>query len=145
MFSKACEYAIRAVVYIASETDDTKKVGIQEICNHIEAPQHFTAKILQTLTRKQLVNSQKGVNGGFSLNDVQKKKSLKEIVEAIDGEQLFIGCGLGLKQCSESKPCPIHNQFKDIRNRLTKMMDTTSIEMLAKRLLNGESVLINTI
>ncbi|MCD6062430.1 MAG: transcriptional regulator, BadM/Rrf2 family [Flavipsychrobacter sp.] len=144
MFSKACEYAIRAVVYIASETDETKKVGIQEICDHIEAPQHFTAKILQTLSRKHIVNSQKGVNGGFFLDSVQKKKSLKNIVEAVDGDQVFVGCGLGLKQCSETKPCPIHNQFKDIRNRLTKMMESTTIDALAIRLLKGESVLMQT-
>lgn len=143
MFSKACEYAIRAVVYVAAETDETKKVGILEICDHIEAPQHFTAKILQTLSRKHIVNSQKGVNGGFYLNGSQKKNSLKEIVEAIDGDQVFVGCGLGLKQCSETKPCPIHNQFKDIRNRLTKMMESTTVETLANRLLNGESVLIH--
>ncbi|WP_276134281.1 RrF2 family transcriptional regulator [Polluticoccus soli] len=143
MFSKACEYAIRAVVYIAAETDETRKVGILEICDHIEAPQHFTAKILQTLSRKHIVNSQKGVNGGFFLDKQQKKKSLKDIVEAVDGDQVFVGCGLGLKQCSETKPCPIHNQFKDIRNRLTKMMENTTVETLANRLLNGESVLIN--
>lgn len=143
MFSKACEYAIRAVVYIASETRDERKVGILEICDHIEAPQHFTAKILQTLSRKHIVNSQKGVNGGFFMDSSQMKKSLRDIVEAIDGTQVFIGCGLGLKQCSETTPCPIHNQFKDIRNRLTKMMESTTIDTLANRLRNGESVLIH--
>ena len=85
MFSKACEYGIRAIVYIASETDDSRKVGIIEVCQHIGAPLHFTAKIMQTFTRKQIVNSQKGVNGGFYLDSSQRKKSLKEIVEAIDG------------------------------------------------------------
>ena len=142
MFSKACEYAIRAVVYIASETNDSIKVGIQDICNHIEAPQHFTAKILQTLSRMQLVSSQKGVNGGFYLTAEQRRYPVRKIVEAIDGDKLFIGCGLGLKQCSEIKPCPLHNQFKDIRNRLCKMMDTTTIEVLAIRLKKGGSVLV---
>ena len=117
-------------------------MGIQDICHSIEAPQHFTAKILQALSRQHIINSQKGVNGGFYVDPGQRKKSLKEIVEAIDGDQLFVGCGLGLKQCSETKPCPIHNQFKDVRTRLTKMMESTTVEILAKRLASGESVLI---
>lgn len=145
MFSKACEYGIRAVVYIASETDEVKKVGVLDICDHIEAPQHFTAKILQVLSRKHIISSQKGVNGGFYLNTGQKKKALKAIVEAIDGDQLFTGCGLGLKQCSETRPCPIHFQFKAIRTRLEKMMSETTIEALAIKLQRGESVLIQNL
>ena len=142
MFSKACEYGIRAIVYIASETDDSRKVGIIEVCQHIGAPLHFTAKIMQTFTRKQIVNSQKGVNGGFYLDSSQRKKSLKEIVEAIDGGKIFTGCGLGLKECSEVKPCPIHDQFKEVRNRLNLMMQNTSIQKLAEKLKSGQSVLV---
>ena len=142
MFSKACEYGIRAIVYIASETDDSRKVGIIEVCQHIGAPLHFTAKIMQTFTRKQIVNSQKGVNGGFYEDSSQRKKSLKEIVEAIDGGKIFTGCGLGLKECSEVKPCPIHDQFKEVRNRLNLMMQNTSIQELAEKLKSGQSVLV---
>ena len=142
MFSKACEYGIRAIVYIASETDESRKVGIIEVCQHIGAPLHFTAKIMQTFTRKQIVNSQKGVNGGFYLDSNQRKKSLKEIVEAIDGGKIFTGCGLGLKECSEVKPCPIHDQFKEVRNRLNSMMQNTSIQELADKLKSGQSVLV---
>jgi Rrf2 family transcriptional regulator, iron-sulfur cluster assembly transcription factor len=142
MFSKACEYGIRATVYIASETNPSTKVGIDEICAHIEAPRHFTAKILQVLTRRGIVSSQKGVNGGFYIEAHQREMPLKVVVEAIDGNRLFTGCGLGLKQCSETKPCPLHNQFKGIRNALNQMMDDTTIDMLAERLKKGETVLM---
>ena len=97
---------------------------------------------MQTFTRKQIVNSQKGVNGGFYLDSSQRKKSLKEIVEAIDGGKIFTGCGLGLKECSEVKPCPIHDQFKEVRNRLNLMMQNTSIQELAEKLKSGQSVLV---
>jgi len=142
MFSKTCEYAIRATVYIASETTSSNRVGIDDICSHIEAPKHFTAKILQTLSRKNIISSQKGVHGGFYIDSFQRGKTLKEVIVAIDGDQLFTGCGLGLKQCSEEKPCPMHHQFKLIRNDLNKMMQETTIEMLAVRLKNGETVLM---
>ncbi|NCI46279.1 RrF2 family transcriptional regulator [Sediminibacterium soli] len=142
MFSKSCEYGIRAAVYIASEAHEGHKVGIAEICRHIEAPRHFTAKILQTLSRRNIISSQKGINGGFYLDDSQKKKSIKEIVEAIDGNGLFTGCGLGLKRCSETKPCPIHKQFKEIRRKLTEMMEGKDIGTLAIQLKKGRVVLM---
>jgi len=141
MFSKACEYAIRAVVYIASGTSETSKVSIDDICAHIEAPRHFTAKILQVLTRKNIVSSQKGVHGGFFINNIQRALPIKQIVTAIDGENLFTGCALGLKQCSHKKPCPMHHQFVVIRDELNRVMNETSVDMLAKRMADGSSVL----
>lgn len=141
MFSKSCEYGIRAIIYIAAENEKGKKVGIAEICENIEAPAHFTAKILQILSRNRIVNSQKGVNGGFYLDEYQRDLKLIEIVTAIDGKAIFTGCGLGLKQCSESNPCPLHNKFKAIRNDLKKMLESTTIDELGKNLKKGKSVL----
>lgn len=137
MFSKSCEYAIRAVIYISAEGSIEKKVGIDQICKHIDAPKHFTAKILQILTRYKIVTSQKGVNGGFYLNKTQKSKPLIEIVFATDGNMLFSGCGLGLKECSEAEPCPLHDKFKSIRNNIKKMMEESTIDSMAKKLNNG--------
>src|SRR4051812_7274604 len=122
MFSKSCEYAVRAAIYISAESSKDNKVGISEICEHIEAPRHFTAKILQILTRNKIVSSQKGVNGGFYVDKMQGEKRIIEIVEAIDGNTLFTGCGLGLKECSETEPCPLHDRFKSIRAGIRKML-----------------------
>lgn len=141
MFSKSCEYAIRAIIYIASENEQGKKVGISEICENIEAPEHFTAKILQILSRNRIVNSQKGVHGGFYLDEYQKDLKLIDVVMAIDGKALFTGCGLGLKHCSETNPCPLHNKFKAVRNDIKKMLEDTTIEELGKSLKKGKSVL----
>src|SRR5690606_11344144 len=65
MFSKACEYGIRAVIIIESYSKNNKKIGIKEICNGINAPEPFTAKILQNLRKLDIINSTKGPNGGF--------------------------------------------------------------------------------
>lgn len=141
MFSKSCEYAIRAAIYIAAKGTPDKKVGIEEICDHIEAPKHFTAKILQILTRNQIISSQKGVNGGFYLNKYQSKMTLAQIVSAIDGDLLFTGCGLGLKECSEIEPCPLHDKFKGIRAGIKKMLEESTIEAMAGKLKKGKGFL----
>lgn len=141
MFSKSCEYAIRSTIYISAESSMEKMVGIDQICEHIDAPKHFTAKILQILTRNMIVSSKKGVNGGFYLNRTQKNKPLIEIVLATDGDVLFSGCGLGLKECSEAEPCPLHDKFKSIRNNLKKMMEESTIDSMAKKLKKGNGFL----
>jgi Rrf2 family transcriptional regulator, iron-sulfur cluster assembly transcription factor len=141
MFSKSCEYAIRAAIYISAEGSIEKKVGIADICAHIEAPRHFTAKILQILTRNKIVSSQKGVNGGFYLDKKQNGKPLMEIVFATDGKLVFSGCGLGLSECSETEPCPLHDKFKSIRSAMSKIMEESSIEDMAKKLIKGNGFL----
>jgi Rrf2 family iron-sulfur cluster assembly transcriptional regulator len=141
MFSKSSEYAIRAAIYIAAEGKKDKKVGISEICEHILAPQHFTAKILQVLSRNRIISSQTGVNGGFFLDKQQGAIQLIEIVKAVEGDHLFSGCGLGLKECSETEPCPLHQQFKTIRSGLVSMMEKATIEGMAKKLKKGNGFL----
>jgi len=65
VFSKTCEYAIRAVLFISHKTAAGGKIGIKEIANGIDSPEHFLAKILQDLSRRELYNRQKGQMADF--------------------------------------------------------------------------------
>lgn len=141
VLSKSCEYAIRAVIYIAASSTDGRKVGIAEICSAIEAPDHFTAKILQILSKSKIVSSQKGINGGFCLNSEQMQLRLIDIVKAIDGDNVVTGCALGLKTCSDEKPCPIHNQYRTIRESLKAILEGQTITDLADSLKSGAGFL----
>ncbi len=137
MFSKACEYGIRAMLYVAGKSTDGARVGIKEIASAIDSPEPFMAKILQDLSRKGLVASVKGPNGGFFMEAPHLRNSIADIVTAIDGGELFIGCGLGLKACSEKRPCPIHFEFKAIRSNLKAMLENTTLEDFADDLERG--------
>lgn len=137
MFSKSCEYAIRAIIFICSKRKSQKVLKIQEIAEAIDAPIYYTSKILQELSRQQIIGSLKGPTGGFYIDEQHGKITLIEIVRAIDGEKIFTGCGLGIKICSEKNPCPMHNEFKSIRNNLKKMLEKTTIEKLSTKLLSG--------
>jgi Rrf2 family protein len=141
LFSKTCEYGIRAAVYIASQSDKTEKTGIEEICENIEAPRHFTAKILQILTRNHLLSSQKGVNGGFYMTADQLKQPMIALVEAIEGKGVLSQCGLGLRECSEKEPCPLHNKYAAIRNDIKKMLSSMTIKDMAVSLQTGKAFL----
>lgn len=142
MFSKTCEYAIRATIYIGKQSKDGSKIRLPEIAENTNSPVAFTAKILQVLVKNDIISSTKGPNGGFSISKSQEQKvALIDIVKAIDGESTYNGCGLGLKECSEKKPCPIHFHFKEIRENLKNMLANTSINQLIDKLDKGETFL----
>jgi Rrf2 family protein len=134
MFSKTCEYAIRAVLFIAQKSKDGNKVSIKEIAKGIKSPEYFIAKILQDLSRKKMIQSAKGPNGGFYLNKQSLKYSLADVVKTIDGDAIFSGCGLGLEHCSETRPCPIHHKFKKIRKELYDMLRSARLGEFNERL-----------
>ena len=141
MLSKTCEYAIRAVIYIAQQTKDGNRVGIKDVAKGIDSPEYFIAKILQEMVRKNLLQSTKGPNGGFHLDEKDMKNSLAVIVRHFDGDKIFSGCALGLKRCSEKNPCPLHQQFKEIRNTLKHLLETTTINQLVEKL-NSQEVFL---
>ncbi len=142
MLSKACEYGIRATLYISAQSLQGKRVVLPEIAKAIDSPEPFTAKILQQLARAKLVQSNKGPNGGFSIDKAAMETvKLKDIVLAIDGASLFTECGLGLKSCDEQAPCPIHHKFKPIRAEIIEMMEATSLHELSQQLESGNTVL----
>jgi Rrf2 family iron-sulfur cluster assembly transcriptional regulator len=141
MLSNACKYAIRALIYLAAEHNDQNRINIRDLAASIDSPEPFTAKIMQSLARQNIVSSVKGPNGGFYLTQQQLHNKIIDIVYAIDGNHVLTGCGLGLKNCSDSQPCPMHNEYSSIRNQLFKILSNNTIFSLAADLTKGETVL----
>ena len=142
MFSKSCEYAIKAAIYIANNSLLDIKVGFVDIAKEIDSPEAFTAKILQKLTKEGVILSVRGVNGGFFIpKNLIVKVKLAHIVQAIDGDAVFKGCGLGMEKCNANRPCPLHDKFMSIRSDLRIMLETTNLEELALGLKSGETFL----
>ncbi len=143
LLSKSAEYAIRACIFIVARSQAGHKTGLKEVAAAIGSPVFFTAKILQGLSRQKLISSMKGPNGGFYVPEEAFDITLLDLVQAIDGTDLFTECGLGMKQCSDSNPCPIHDQYKPIRAQITAMMENTTIQSLARRAIidaNGKTI-----
>lgn len=141
MVSKTCEYAIRAMLFVAQKSTSGAKVGVKQIAAAIDSPEPFIAKILQDLVKKGLVLSAKGPTGGFYLDEAGLQQSLADIVHAIDGDKLFTGCGLGLKTCSAKKPCPIHEQFAVVRKQIKEMLQSSTLGDYNNVLDHGERYL----
>ncbi|MCB9203086.1 MAG: Rrf2 family transcriptional regulator [Flavobacteriales bacterium] len=127
MFSKSCEYGLRASIFVAKQSVKNNKVGVKHIAEAIDSPEAFTAKVLQKLVKNKIITSVKGPYGGFFIDEKQITISISKIVEVIDGNDVFTRCGLGLNECSDTSPCPLHNKFISIRNDLHLMLKNTSL------------------
>ena len=133
MFSKSCKYAIRAVLYLAFHGVKDRRIGVKEIAEALGVPGPFLAKLLQQLSRNQLISSIKGPSGGFFLSEANLNTSLRKIIECIDGPEVFSSCILGLPVCSSANPCPLHTQAFIYREGLLKLATEKTIADIARQ------------
>ena len=145
MFSKSCQYAIQAILYIGLKGKDSKPVGIKTICDAQQIPQHFLAKILQQLVKQKFITSTKGPNGGFRLNIPAHEFKLINVVESIDGLDVFYQCGIGLKVCSDENPCPVHESFKIVKQKIRNLLTDKSLKELCEEIESGKTNLMGVV
>ncbi len=116
------------MLYIASQSLRERRVKIGDIVHQTGSPEAFTGKILGLLSRHGLVDSYTGPSGGF---EIKKERigqiSIEQIVRAIDGNEFFEGCALGLSHCDEKNPCPMHHSVVKIRNNMFNVLAHTSV------------------
>lgn len=131
IFSKSCEYGLQAVLYLARQPKGSP-AHLREIADGLNIPYHFLNKVLQTLTRANIVVSQKGANGGFALARSPKQIHLVEIVLAVDGPTSLDGCVLGFPACGDDNPCPVHDQWKRAKGVILDMLQKKTLAELGK-------------
>ena len=141
MLTLTCKTAIKAVIYLASKFESGEKSGIKEISKHIDASEHTVGKLLQTLVKDEIINSIKGPNGGFYITAKQKNQPIINIVESIDGKEVFTACGLGFSKCSSAHPCPLHDDYKIVRDRFEKMCRERKVKDLLEPVNTGMAYL----
>lgn len=142
MLSLTCKTAIKAVIYLASNFEREEKCSIKEIAADIDASEHTVGKMLQVLVKENVINSAKGPTGGFYITAKQKNQPVIKIIDAIDGKDVFDQCGLGLSQCSATRPCPIHNDYKVIRDGFKSMCQQKKVSDLCETVNEGLAYLV---
>lgn len=129
IFSKKCELAIQAVLFLSIK-EEKQLTSAFEISKKLDVPKEFVSKVLQTLTRYDIVGSKKGKSGGFYLAKQASKIRLLDIVEAIDGLDVFKKCVLGFPGCSSEAPCPVHDKWGKLRDEAYKMLSNQTLAEL---------------
>ena len=143
MFNKETEYALRSLVYVQVQNMKGFKPGIAEIAQEVDAPLFYTGKIMQRLVKQGFLTSVKGKGGGFIFDKRKPDISLKMIIQAVEGEKAYCGCGFGLKHCDETHPCPLHNQYAPIRNSIENLITSNTVQSLAREYHNGKDDLLS--
>ncbi len=129
IYSNACEYAIRALTYLARHPD--RLCLTKEISQSEKIPHYFLSKILQDLARDGLLRSTKGPGGGFQLAKAAERFTLYEIKKAVDGVADLDECAVGLSRCNDKMPCPLHETFKPLRQQIKEYLQSTTLSEMA--------------
>lgn len=132
MLSKASKYAISAVLHLTNNSTPEKKIGSKEIADILQIPAPFLAKTLQQLTKKRIISSIKGPNGGFFLTEKNKNKTLFDIIECVDDIEKFNSCYLGQNNCNKNNPCVAHFIYAPFKDKLISKLKTKTILEMAK-------------
>ena len=146
MLSNSCRYGIRAVIYLAGQPSSSGKTGIRKISKDLDLPTPFLAKILQQLAKHKILSSSKGPHGGFSLIIDPRKITLLDIVNIIDGNDVFTNCVVHNGSCEcvtkDKKYCSLHMDYEKIRADLIKLFKNKTIYNLVKKSENTDLITI---
>lgn len=138
MFSNSTKYAIRTVLFLSRHRADGEKMRVQEIAAELDIPKAYLSKILQQLSKSNLVSSSKGRGGGFYLTNENVNHRLLDVVICIEGHDVFNKCILGLPNCGEVNPCHLHKNYSEFKAGLQQIIRDVSIQELMKEdLLNN--------
>ncbi|MBW7887157.1 MAG: Rrf2 family transcriptional regulator [Bacteroidetes bacterium] len=143
MLSHTCKTTIKAVIYLSCKSSTGEKASLKEISEHINASEHTVGKTLQLLVKQDIINSLKGPFGGFFLSEDQQNQPISNIVETIEGKGIFKECGLGLSKCSETHPCPIHHEYKPMREQIERIFREKKVKDLCSSVSSGTAFLMD--
>lgn len=127
--SSACEYAIRALTYLAMH--EGERVKLREIAEVEGIPAPFLSNIFQLLVADGLVTSARGPTGGYALARPAPEIRLLDIRAAVDGLRDLETCAAGLPRCSDAQPCPLHTRWAPVRERIRAFLTETTLDAMA--------------
>ena len=141
MLSNSSKYAIKAVLYLALNSSEEKRVMVKDISIPINVPQAYLAKLLQELSREDIISSVKGPKGGFFLSTLNLQNTLMDVIDVIDGKKRLNSCILSLEKCDLEKPCPLHNLISPVKHNFINNLQNKTIKDFSLEIKSGTSFL----
>lgn len=138
MFLKSTEYSLRVIVFLALNGDKDRLWGANDIANELDFPAAYTGKVLQNIARKNLIISVKGPGGGFYVDKATYNLTLLDIVERMEGLEFLNKCGIGLHNCNEDNPCPVHDDYKQIKGSIRNALSNKTIVTIKHDIIGGK-------
>jgi Rrf2 family iron-sulfur cluster assembly transcriptional regulator len=133
IYSATTEYAIRALAHMAT-LEPGERILARDLAAATDVPRQFLGKILHRLARQGMLDSAKGRGGGFRFSRPAEQITLADLVEVVEGKDIMRLCVLGLDDCNDSQPCPMHDQWKVFRERLKTRVHAATLAELGRNL-----------
>ncbi len=124
MLSQTVEYALRAVVYLASVSPDAQTTG--EIASATQVPNAYLSKVLQGLRHEGILRSQRGIGGGISLVATPDELTILDVVNAVEPLGRIKECPLGLEAHGDFL-CPLHRRMDDAIQVMEEAFRSTTL------------------
>ncbi len=128
LVTRETDYAVRTILYLAREGHRT--ANVTEVAHAMHIPKSFLAKILQRLTKNNILISTRGVKGGFKLAKKPTGISLLDIMMSIQGPATINVCVIDSKNCRLSANCSVHPVWVGIRKEVEKRLRKQTIASL---------------
>ncbi len=97
----------------------------------LDIPANYLSKVLGQLSKLGLLESRKGRGGGYRLARDPASVHLRDIVLPIDGIERATRCAFGLPTCSDDDPCPLHDEWKLVKEGFERMLSSRTLADLA--------------
>lgn len=133
IYSATTEYAIRALAHMAT-LEPGERILARDLAAATDVPRQFLGKILHRLARQGMLDSAKGRGGGFRFSRPAEQITLADLVEVVEGKDIMRLCVLGLDDCNDNQPCPMHDQWKAFRERLKTRVHSATLAELGRNL-----------
>lgn len=138
LLKKSSDYAIRLVFFLSQESK-RKYTRLKHIAEQLNLPYYQLSKVAHEMVQRRILTSHTGPRGGVRLKRDPKELSLWDIIQPFEGDSLFDICVLGMVECDEENPCPIHEFWKDARDVLLDLFKTRSLDEIASSMLLKET------
>ena len=134
MLSRTSEHAIRAVLFLATRRGEGPvPVPVDVIAEALDAPRNYLSKTLYELAKAGLVDSVRGVRGGFTLAVVPERLTVARVAAIFDEPRASGMCLLGGRPCDDRTPCAAHDRWSAIVDAARAPLATTTIADLLAR------------
>lgn len=125
--SRRVDYALRAVIHLASEQDGGGVCTIAEVASRERLPRHFLEKIFQQLIRSGLVRSRRGPRGGYELGRPAESMTFRDVIEAVEGPIALNVCVGEHPDCSLLGACGMNRVWVEGQRRVMSLFESTTI------------------
>jgi len=128
MFSQTQEYALRAVIWLASQPD-AGPIDNSRIAEATSVPAAYLSKVMQSLTRAGILSSRRGVGGGFTLDQDPDELTVLSVINAVDPLKRITTCPLGLKSHGK-RLCSMHARLDSAMAMVEEAFSKSTIREL---------------